>query len=713
VRQIPSLFIQALHELELTEIIVFPLAFAHIGRVFAGFAVQFVSWAGQQVWNLLQIIFEVVAPGVMPYLRRAAGAFRTIIHDPIGFIRNLVRAGIQGFHQFAAHFLTHLRASLIGWLTGTLAGANIYIPQGFTFIEIIKFVLSVLGLTWQNIRQKLVRRIGETAVRALEIGFDLVVTLVRDGPAAAWHKIQEHLSNLREMVMEQVMTFVRERIVQAAITRLVTSLNPAGAFIQAIIAIYDTIMFFVERLRQIAQVAAAFIDSISAIASGVITAAANRVEQTMAGLLTLVISFLARLVGLGRVSDVVVNTVNRIREPIDRALDRVVDWIVDAARRVGRFVIGTARSAAGAVAEWWRYRQTFTGTDRRPHTIAVDRRGTQAVIIVRSNEQTLEQIIANQAEPKKGQLQAKYSEINGLVGGSEPDPAQHEQRHRRVELVINQVADLLGNNSVRPTTVTYATTSGGRANRVIAAPLTSRAGNTVGSPVHGIQFRDLVSAIVEPRRQEEHQTNPGREVFSMFRSAHLLAEKIKGPAESWNLANAGTGINTRMRRPEDAAEDLTNRGAELRYVTTVRYHTEDSPQTDRVLLGSGTPAQKLRWLGSLVARTYHVNISVLTPPPDGLGGAQVGDFGPFDDGPDFLAGLQLRGGPAPKPLSELVLAKAIATAEVRPEGRRVRGSNFLAGELGKDNRLVLEALEELETRGVLYRGQGDRRYIRE
>jgi hypothetical protein len=338
VRQIPGLFIQALQSLELMDIVLLPRAFVKVGRVFAGFLGQFFSWAGQQVMSLLQIIFEVVAPGAMVYLRRAAGAFRRIIQNPIGFVRNLVRAGIRGFQQFAGNFLTHLRTSLIQWLTGTLSGANIYIPQAFNLMEIIKFVLSVLGLTWQNIRTKLVRRIGEPAVLALEAGFEIVVTLVREGPAAAWQKIVEGISNLREMVMEQVMTFVRDRIVQAAITRLVTSLNPAGAFIQAIIAIYNTIMFFIERLRQLAQVAMSFIDSIDAIASGNDRPAANRVEQTMAGLLTLVISFLARLVGLGNVSGAVVNIVNRIRAPIDRALDRLIDWIVTMARRVGRAV---------------------------------------------------------------------------------------------------------------------------------------------------------------------------------------------------------------------------------------------------------------------------------------------------------------------------------------------------------------------------------------
>lgn len=338
VRQIPAQFLAALRQLELADILLVPRAFARIASVFGGFVGRFLSWAGQQVLSLLQIIFAVVAPGVMPYVRRAAGAFRTIIQNPIAFVRNLVRAGTLGFRQFAGNFLAHLRAALIGWLTGTMSGANIYIPQAFTVPEIVKFVLSVLGLTWQNLRAKLVRAVGETAVRAMETGFDIVVTLVAQGPASAWEKIQESLSNLREMVMEQIMTFVRDRVVQAAITRLVTSLNPAGAFIQAIIATYNTIMFFVERLRQIAQVAMSFIDSIAAIASGVVAAAANRVERTMAGLLTLVVSFLARIAGLGKVSDAVASIVNRIRAPIDRALDRIVDWIVAMARRLGRFV---------------------------------------------------------------------------------------------------------------------------------------------------------------------------------------------------------------------------------------------------------------------------------------------------------------------------------------------------------------------------------------
>ncbi len=377
VTRIPGIFLEALRSLEILDFVLLPRAFLKVGRAFAGLAAQFVSWAGAQVLSLLEIIFDVLAPSVMPYLRKAAAAFRTIVANPVAFVGNLVRAAKQGFLQFAGNFLTHLKASIVGWLTGTLSGVNVYIPQSFTLKEILKFVLSVLGLTWQNVRAKLVKVVGERPVQLLEAGFDVVVTLVQEGPAAAWQKIQEGIANLREMVMEQVMTFVRERIVQAAITKLLTSLNPAGAFIQAVLAVYNTVMFFVERLKQIAQVAAAFIDSIAAIASGVITAAANRVEQTMAGLLTLVISFLARLAGLGKVSDAVISIVNRVRAPIDRALDRVVDWIVGLAKKLGKLAVEKTM----ALFSWAFVRRGFTDGKGEKHEMYV---GESLVLTVAS-----------------------------------------------------------------------------------------------------------------------------------------------------------------------------------------------------------------------------------------------------------------------------------------------------------------------------------------
>ncbi|MCU0348063.1 MAG: DUF4157 domain-containing protein, partial [Saprospiraceae bacterium] len=339
--QIPTLFINTLRSIEIADFLPPTNLFAKIFRVFGNFVGSFISWAGGKVLSLLEIIFSVVAPGAMPYLRRAAGAFQQIIRAPGGFIRNLINAVLMGFRGFASRIGTHLRNSIVQWLTGAMAGAAIYIPRAFELREIVKFVLSVLGLTWQNLRGRIVRVIGEPATAALETTVSVVRTLITEGPAAAWEQIREMLGNLRDMLMTQIMQYVSTTIVQAAMTRLLTSLNPVGAFIQAIIAIYNTIMFLIERISQIIQVGRSVLDGIMAIAAGIIAPAAQRVEQTMAGLLTLVISFLARIAGLGRISDAVRGIIQRIRQPIDRALDRVVNWLVGMARR---FVRGVAQA---------------------------------------------------------------------------------------------------------------------------------------------------------------------------------------------------------------------------------------------------------------------------------------------------------------------------------------------------------------------------------
>jgi hypothetical protein len=340
VRQIPSLFLGALKSLGIEDLVLLPQAFAKVGRAFAGFIGRFFSWAGNTVWNLLEIVFSVVAPEVLVYLRKAASAFKTILANPIGFVGNLIAAAKQGLSQFVKNFVQHLRTSLVGWLTGALSGAGIYIPQALTLAEVGKFVLSILGITWEKIRAKLVKVIGEPAMKALETGFDIVVALIRGGPAAAWELIKEKLTDLKDAVLQSIISFVKDKVVSAAVTKLLSMLSPLGAFIQAIIGIYNTIMFFVERLKQIARVAAAVIDSIAGIAKGIIASAANKVEQTMGGLLTLVISFLARIAGLGKVSDAVVNFVKAVQARVDQALDFAIDWVVKKAKGLFKSLFG-------------------------------------------------------------------------------------------------------------------------------------------------------------------------------------------------------------------------------------------------------------------------------------------------------------------------------------------------------------------------------------
>jgi hypothetical protein len=337
VTQVPSLIIQTIRSIELMDIILLPRVFIKVGKAFLGFLGRFFSWAMGTIFDLLQIIFEVVAPGAVPYLKKVAASFKKILKDPIGFVKNLVKAGKQGFNQFKDRIGEHLKGAFLDWLTGSIQG--VYIPKSFDFREIAKFALSVLGISWANIRLKLVKAVGETAVKAMEVGFDLVKTLVTEGPAAAWEQIKQGLSNLTDMVVQGVISFIVETLVKKAVAKVVSLLIPGAAFIQAILMVYDTIKVFIEKLKKIIEVATAFLNSIMDIANGVIGAAADKVETTLKGLLALAISFLAGFAGLGKVADKINEILNtKVRAPIDKALDKVVDWLVGLARKAGRFI---------------------------------------------------------------------------------------------------------------------------------------------------------------------------------------------------------------------------------------------------------------------------------------------------------------------------------------------------------------------------------------
>lgn len=336
VQQIPTLFLNAFKALEIVDIVLVPRAFMKLAGVFGGFIGGFFSWAAGAVWNLLEIVFDCVSPGALGYIKKTGAALKSILKNPLPFVGNLVRAAKLGFTNFAANFLTHLKAGLLDWLTGSLPG--VYIPKALTLPEIVKFVFSVLGLTWANVRQKLVKAVGETAVKAMEVGFDIVVTLVTQGPAAAWDKIKDQLANLKDMVIAGITDLAVDAVVTKAVPKLIAMFIPGAGFISAIISIYDTVMVFVQKIAKIIQVVTAFINSIVAIAAGQIGAAAARVESILAGLLSLAISFLAGFAGLGNVASKIMGVVQKIRAPIDKALDGLINWIVTMARKIGRFV---------------------------------------------------------------------------------------------------------------------------------------------------------------------------------------------------------------------------------------------------------------------------------------------------------------------------------------------------------------------------------------
>jgi hypothetical protein len=290
--------------------------------------------------KVLEFVFEGVLSlagsmggQIMGIIRRAGNVLGTIVRNPIGFAGNLISAVRGGLGRFLSNIWSHLRTGLFSWLTGALRGA-VSLPQRFDLPGIITMVLGILGLTWAALRTRLVALIGEPVVSAIETAIDWIDRIRTGGLGAIAERIAEFASGLVDTVIGGIRDWVARSVVGAAITKLVTMFNPAGAIIQSIIAVYNTIQFFIERAQQLAALAGSLFESIAAIATGNLGNAIAAVENAMARTLPVVLGFLARLIGLGDIASPVRNVINRARAVIDPALDRVTTWIAGMGRQL-------------------------------------------------------------------------------------------------------------------------------------------------------------------------------------------------------------------------------------------------------------------------------------------------------------------------------------------------------------------------------------------
>jgi hypothetical protein len=258
-------------------------------------------------------------------LAKVASVVGKIIEDPIGFLGNLVKGIKLGFDMFVSNIMTHLQAGLVAWLTGSLGPMGIQIPDDLFSLEgIFSLVMQVLGLSWEFIRSKAVKLLGEPVVKVLETGFELFQILINQGPAGLWEYVKEQFTDLKEMVIDAIKDMVITEVIKAGVKWILGLLNPVGAFIKACMAIYDIVMFFIERGSQIMELVNAVVDGVAAIANGAVEGAAKLVENALAKAVPVVIGLLASLLGISGLAKKVQGIIMKIRARIDKAIDSVI-----------------------------------------------------------------------------------------------------------------------------------------------------------------------------------------------------------------------------------------------------------------------------------------------------------------------------------------------------------------------------------------------------
>lgn len=344
-------------------------------------------------------------------LSKAANAIEAIITDPIGFLSNLLRAIKLGFTRFGANILVHLKEGFIAWLMGNMP-PSIQFPQTWDLKGIFMFVMSVLGLTWQNIRSRAERMFGATVVTALETGFEIFMVVKNEGLAGLWKYIQDQIGNLKTMVLDAIQNMLIEKVVKAGITWVISLFNPAGAFIKACKLIYDVVSWFINNARRLLDLVNSIVDSVTLIVAGQIDSAATFVENSLKKAIPIVIGFLAGLLGIGDLSAKIQAILNKIQTPINKAIDWVLKKAGDFVKRVFAF----GKKVANKVLEWLGIRQLFK-LGNQNHTITFRQKGENAELIVQSSPQRYHTFINGvefKTEGRKNEALAK-----GVVVDSE------------------------------------------------------------------------------------------------------------------------------------------------------------------------------------------------------------------------------------------------------------------------------------------------------
>ncbi len=349
-------------------------------------------------------------------LSKAMGAFKKILADPIAFIGNFMSAVKSGFMNFAAKIGEHLKKGLQGWLFGKLAEAGIEIPDKFDLPGIIKMVLSILGLTWQNIRAKLVKKIGEKAMKALETTSEVFVILVKEGVAGLWKWIVDKVGDLQQMVIGQIKDFVIEKIVKAGITWVIGMLNPAGALIKIIQTLISVIQWIMEKGGALVQLVSTIVDSVSDIANGGMGGVPAKIESALAQAVPIVISFLASLLGLGGISEKIKSILEAVQKPVMKAVDAVINGALKLGKKIIDGIKGIGKKAKQGLANAGKKAKDFVKKIFGPVQKPVSMAGTGHTIHVTAEGRV-------EMASERGLLSSKVAQAVAKLNKSDPAAA--------------------------------------------------------------------------------------------------------------------------------------------------------------------------------------------------------------------------------------------------------------------------------------------------
>ncbi len=306
--------------------------------------------------GLLKKVYQVIKDLTTLFLSifsKLARIIGVVLGDPGGLFGNIGKAFSVGFANFKKNFTGYLEQGLMSWLMTNLGVAGVELPKRFDAGSLFGFALQVLGITKTHIRERAVVVIGERKVAMLEAGGELLARVYSEGVGVIWEMISEKISDFKEIVWEAIKSFIQTKVVEAALTFILSMLNPIGAFVKVCMAIYDFLMMLVRFKYRITELLDTILNAVISIASGAVDSAAKAIEGAFAKSIPVIIGFLAALLHLNDIAAKVRDIITRIRARVEKGIDWVLNKAVTLVKGAGRTVAGAGRSVAAAVRSGW------------------------------------------------------------------------------------------------------------------------------------------------------------------------------------------------------------------------------------------------------------------------------------------------------------------------------------------------------------------------
>lgn len=324
-----------------------------IGRIF-----EFISVVVQVVIELILRMMNFPPELVGNVVANAVAAIDDIVADPVGFLLNLIGAMKAGFSSFFGKIGTYLLNGLVDWLFRGLAKLGVERPAELTLESAITLVVQLSGITMEVIWQKLATHLGQETVDRIRgavamagEAFAFVQEVQEGGFSAIWARLTEKLSMLWDTLFGMVKDWIMSEIVDAAIAKVLSMLDPTGimAVINGAIAFFRGVQSVLDYVRELLEIVDSYVSTIGAIARGDVGPGAAMLEGGLAASVPVAIGFLANQVGLGDAPEKIAEFVIGLREKLFEALD----WLIERAVAMGRGALaaltgGGDGDAAGA-----------------------------------------------------------------------------------------------------------------------------------------------------------------------------------------------------------------------------------------------------------------------------------------------------------------------------------------------------------------------------